>query len=228
MPPNKDLNDWLGDLRWQGYPRLEPIRDTASRVEAEPEPAPKGRTVTTARVEALARENEGLRAKIETLAGLVTEFERRLSEASSAYEGAALESDSARRSVELENARLTGELESARAELARREARELAREADLSLERDRRADAEKALFEARRRINDMEPELTATRNKGAELSGSISELRRQAAASNERLLQAKTLTDQDVQILRTEMREFLARFHRIQDTFAEPPSGEPQ
>ena len=79
MPPNKDLNDWLGDLRWQGYPRLEPIRDTASRVEAEPEPAPKGRTVTTARVEALARENEGLRAKIETLAGLVTEFERRLS-----------------------------------------------------------------------------------------------------------------------------------------------------
>jgi chromosome segregation ATPase len=225
MPPNKDLNDWLGDLSWQGYPRLAPIRDVASSADAAPDPAQRPRKGWDVRAAALARENEALRAKIETLASLAAEFERRLSEAVSAYEGAALDSESARRSAELENARLAGELESARAELARRESRDHLRESDLSLERERRADAEKALVEARRRVNDLEADVAATRSKAAELSGSVGELRRQASASHERLLQAKTLTDQDVQILRAEMREFLAKFHRIQETFAENQPG---
>ncbi|MDD5304320.1 MAG: hypothetical protein PHS14_14575 [Elusimicrobia bacterium] len=225
MPTNDDSNDWLGNLSWQGYPRLAPVRDFASAAEKAPD-APRPRKGGDVRVETLARENEVLRAKLDTLAGLAGEFERRLAEAASSYEGAALESDSARRSIELDNARLTGELESARAELARREARELARESDLALERERRADCEKALLEARRRLNDQESELAATRSKGAELAGSIGELRRQAAASHERLLQAKVLTDQDVQILRAEMREFLAKFHRIQESFSDTPPGE--
>ncbi|MEQ1920314.1 MAG: hypothetical protein ABL955_14080 [Elusimicrobiota bacterium] len=91
------------------------------------------------------------------------------------------------------------------------------------LERERRADSDKALLEARRKLNDLEAELATTRNRSAELAGSIGELRRQASASHERLIQAKTLTDQDVQILRAEMREFLAKFHRIQETFGETP-----
>jgi len=218
--------DWLGELSWQGYPRLSPIRDIANAPEAET-PAPRARPADP-RLSTLARENEALRAKIDLLARLTSEFERRLSEAAQSYEGAALESDSARRSAELENARLAGELESARAELARREAREHTREADLALERERRADCEKALLEARRRLNDLESEMVAARSKGAELSGSVGELRRQASASNERLLQAKALTDQDVQILRAEMREFLAKFHRIQESFADAPPGEPR
>ncbi len=226
MPPNKDLNDWLGDLSWQGYPRLAPIRDVVSEADAAPDPAPRPRKGTDVRVETLARENEALRAKIETLAGYAAEFERRLSEAASSYEGAALESESARRTAELENARLAGELESARAGIARRESRELARESDLALERERRADCEKSLVEARRRVNDMESELAAARSKGAELSGSIAELRNQASASHERLLQTKALSDQDVHILRAEMREFLAKFHRIQDTLTDTPPGE--
>lgn len=224
MPPNEDSNDWLGELSWQGYPRLSPVRDMASAPEQPAVVRPrKGNDV---RLETLARENEALRARVETMASLAAEFERRLSEAVSSYEGAALDSDSARRSAELENARLAGELESARAELARRESREHIRESDLSLERERRADAEKALVEARRRVNDLEADLAAARNKAGELSGSVGELRRQASASHERLLQAKTLTDQDVQILRAEMREFLAKFHRIQETFAENQPGE--
>ena len=158
-----------------------------------------------------------------SVAGLASEFESRLSDAASSYEGAALESDSARRSLELEHARLAGELESARVELGRREARELTRESELTLERERRADGEKALLEARRRLNDLESEVAAARAKAAELAGSIGELRRQASASNERLLQAKSLTDQDVQILRAEMREFLAKFHQIQESFLETP-----
>jgi len=220
MPPNEDSNDWLGDLKWMGYPRLAPVRDAAGAADAAPD-APAPRKASTVRVETLARENEALRAKIESLAGYAAEFERRLSEAASSYEGAALESDSARRTSELENARLTGELQSARSELARRESRELARDADHSLERERRADCERALVEARRKVLDLESELAATRSKGAELSGSISELRRQAEASSARLLQAKALTDQDVQLLRAEMREFLAKFHRIQETFGD-------
>ncbi len=219
MPPNEDSNDWLGDLSWQGYPRLVPVRDIASAAEPQ-SVAPRLRKGGDVRVETLARENEALRAKIEMWAQFASEFERRLSEAASSYESAALESDSARRLAELENARLSGELESARAELARREARELAREGDLVLERERRADCEKALLEARRRLNDLESELVSTRNERAELSGSIGELRRAAAASSERLLQAKALTDQDILILRSEMREFLAKFHRIQETLA--------
>ncbi|UPT72655.1 MAG: hypothetical protein M0D55_11915 [Elusimicrobiota bacterium] len=157
------------------------------------------------------------------MAALVHEFENRLSDAASAYEGAALEAESARRSAELEAARVSGELESLRAELSRRDARDLSRDADLTLERERRADCEKALLEARRRLTDLEAEVAAARSKSSELSGSVGELRRQASASSERLLQAKALTDQDVQLLRQEMREFLAKFHRIQEDLGDKP-----
>lgn len=221
VKPEDEPIDWLGDLRWQGYPRLEPIRDAASQVEAGP-PAPRApRKGADARVETLARENEALRAKIDALARLTSEFERRLSDAGAAYEGAALESDSARRMAELERERLSGELSSLKAELARRESREATRESELALERERRADAEKGLLEARRRLTDLEAELARARGKAAELAGGVAELRRQADASNERLLQAKALTDEDVRILRLEMREFLAKFHRIQDSFGD-------
>lgn len=225
MGANDEKPDWLGELSWQGYPRLAPVRDIASAPDAASD-APRPRKGGDVRLESLARENEALRAKLDAFAGLASEFERRLAEAASSYEGAVLESDSARRSAELECARLAGELESARAELSRRESRELSRESDLALERERRADAEKALVEARRRVNDLETEVAAARNKAGELSGSVGELRRQAVSSNERLMQAKSLTDQDVQILRAEMREFLAKFHRIQETFAENQPGD--
>jgi chromosome segregation ATPase len=226
MPPNEDSNDWLGDLKWMGYPRLAPIRDAVAAADAAPDSPRPLRTGGNVRAEALARENEALRAKLEALAGFAADFERRLSEAAAAYEGAALDYDTARRSAELDNARLSGELEAARSELARREARELARAAEFSLERERRADCEKGLLEAKRKVNDLEIELAATRSKAGELSGSISELRRQAEASHARLLQAKALTDQDVHLLRSEMREFLAKFHRIQESLAPPTLGE--
>ncbi len=224
MPESDEKSDWLGDLRWQGYPRLSPIRDIAAKSDELPNPRPrKGADV---RAENIVRENEALRAKIDLLIRHTSDFERRLSDAGAAYEGAALEADSARRSAELERERMLGELASLKSELTRRETRESTRESELALERERRADAEKNLLEARRRLNDLEAELLRARGRGAELSGSIAELRRQADSSHERLLQAKALTDQDVQILRQEMREFLANFHRIQETFAEPPPGD--
>ena len=213
--------DWLGDLRWQGYPRLAPIRDAVSQAEDAPRPP---RKTADARIESLSRENEALRAKADALAGLAAEFESRLAEAGAAYEGAALESDSARRTAELERERILGELASVKTEVARRESRDAARETELTLERERRADAEKALLEARRRLVDLEAEILTARGRTGELSGSIGELRRQADASHARLLQAKALTDQDVSLLRQEMREFLAKFHRIQESLPPPPT----
>jgi chromosome segregation ATPase len=216
--------EWLGDLRWRGYPRLAPQRDIAGEepVEGVP-PPPRPRKAADARVETLARENEALRAKIDALGRLSVEFERRLSETASAYEGAALESESARRDAELERERLSGALSSAQAELARRDARDAAREAELALERGRRDEAEKSLLEARRRALELEEALTRSRAQASQAAGQLEELRRQADAQNERLLRAKALTDEDVRLLRLEMREFLAKFHRIQEDLGENP-----
>ncbi|MBI5245539.1 MAG: hypothetical protein HY923_00030 [Elusimicrobia bacterium] len=224
MPPPDEPADWLGDLRWQGYPRLAPIKDAVSHAESAPRAS---RKISDIRVETLASENETLRVKIDNLIALTSEFESRLAEAGSSYEGAALEAEAARRTAELERERVSGELASLKAELSRRETRDGSRDNDLALERERRADAEKTLLEARRRIVDLEAELLSARGKAAELAGSIGELRRQADASNARLLQAKALTDSDVSLLRQEMRDFLAKFHRIQDELPSPkPPGE--
>ena len=221
MPPREEMSDWLGDLRWQGYPHLEPVRDVASPQALDAPAEHRPRKAADARVETLARDNEALRAKLDGMARLAAEFERRLAETASSYEDAALESDSARRTLELERAKLAGELEAARSELCRRETREAARDTELSRERDRRAESEKSALEAHRRLNDLNAELEAARAKASELAGAMTELRRQADASNERLLQAKALTDQDIHLLRQEMREFLAKFHRIQESFGE-------
>ena len=210
---DQDL-DWLGDLRWRGYPHLQPLRDVASSAAAdEPPPPEKNRE--------LAQENETLRARIHALSRLAAEFERRLSEAGAAYEGAALEAESRLRDAALEGQHLAGELEAAKAEGARLTSRDASREADLRLERERRADAEKALLDARRKAEESEIEVGRLRSEAAGNAGALEELRRQASTQNERLLQSKALTDEDVRLLRSEMREFLAKFHRIQDSLGE-------
>lgn len=225
MAPRDPSPDWLGDLRWQGFPRLDPIQDLASAVtpeESVPRPAAPHRP-PIGRIEDLARENEALRAKIEALTRLAYDFERRLQEAAAAYEGAALQSDSRRRAGELESERLSGELEAAKSELSRAAAREATRDAELRLERERRSDAEKTLLEVRDRLRQLEESTLKARAHASELEGSAVELRRQADAQNERLLKAKALTDQDVALLRQEMREFLAKFNRLKESFGETP-----
>lgn len=220
MDDQDDLR-WLGELRWQGYPRLQPVRD----LEATPpvETAPAAEAPADPRIGALGRENEALRARIDALGRLAAEFERRLTEAGAAYEGALLESDSRLRDAALENRRAAGELDAAKAEVARLAARDAAREADLRMERERRSDAEKALLAERRRAEELEAELVSLRADAAASAGALEEARRQASAQNERLLLAKALTDEDVRLLRQEMREFLAKFHRIQESSGENP-----
>jgi chromosome segregation protein len=214
---------WLGDPRWQGYPRLQAVRDLEAH---PPEPAPP-RAPSAAppdpRTAELARENETLRARQEELARLAAEFDRRLSEAGAEYEGAVLQAESRLRDAALERERLAGELESARAEIARLSARDAAREADLRLERERRADADKALLETRRRLHEAEAEADRLRAAAAESAGAVKELRAQADAHSERLVRAKELTDQDVRLLRQEMREFLAKFHRLKESLGDQP-----
>ena len=217
---DQDL-DWLGDPRWQGYPHLTAVRDVAS-VPPDAE-ASRERPGPDPRAGVLAGENEALRARIEALGRLAQEFERRLAETGAAYEGAVLQAESRVRDAALERQRLAGELDAAKAEGARLTARDAAREADLRLERERRADAEKALLEARRRAEELTLEAERLRAETAKQEGTLMELRRQASSQNEKLFQSKALTDEDVRLLRQEMREFLAKFHRLQDSSEETP-----
>lgn len=177
MPPRDDLTDWLGDLRWQGYPRMEPVRDMPP-TDPDVLPPSRPRPLVDNRSDMLARENEALRAKIETMSRLGVEFERRLTETAASYEGAALEADSARRNLELERERMIGELAASKSELARHAAHEANRDAELTLERERRADCERSLAEARRRLDALEAELIASRARASELAGAVAELRR--------------------------------------------------
>jgi hypothetical protein len=211
--------EWLGDPRWQGYPHLTAVRDAASA----PEPAPSARPEPPPdpRVGVLAAENEALRARLESMSRLAQDFDRRLAETGAAYEGAILEAESRGRDGALARQRLAGELDAAKAEGARLTARDAAREAELRLERERRADAERALLEARRRAEELSLETERLRAETAKQEGTLIELRRQASAQNERLIQSKILTDEDVRLLREEMREFLAKLHRLQASTGE-------
>ena len=216
--------DWLGDLRWRGYPNIQPALDVASAPPKDgPRPASKGGLGSDPRVIDLARENESLRARLEQLSRLAPEFERRLSEAASAYEGTMLESESRLRDAALELERRAGELDAAKAEGARLAARDAARETELRVERERRADAEKIILEARRKIEELTAQADHLRESAAEHAGTLAELRRQASAQSDRLIQSKALTDQDVRLLRQEMRDFLAKIHRIQGSSGETP-----
>lgn len=213
--PEKDL-DWLGDPRWRGYPRREPagVRDGAAQSSAP-------QTQTDPRQSELAKENETLRARAGEFARLCAEFDRRLADAGSAYEGALLRAECQLRDAQLECKSLSGELKTAKDEAARLTARESARDADLRLERERRADAEKALAEARRRLEELASESERLRAEASQRAGTLEELRRQAGLRNDLLLQAKALTDQDVALLRQEMGDFLAKFHRINESLEE-------
>jgi len=217
--------DWLGELHWRGYPRLEPRRDASALPADAPGAAPRTATppLPDPRLSELGRENETLRARLDDLLKMAADFELRLSEAGTAYEGAVLEAESRGRDAALERERLTGELESAKAEVARLGARDAAREADLRLERERRADAEKALGDARRRLSELTAQSDHDRATAAEQAGALAELRRQASGQNERLIETKALTDRDVQLLRQELRDFLAKMHRVQDSSGETP-----
>ncbi len=220
---NPDL-DWLGDVRWRGYPRLESLRDLGP--DAGMGEAPAARRDAPAappdpRLAELARDNESLRARLEALTRLSSEFDRRLSEAATAYEAAVLEAESRLRDAVSGREHLSGELSAAKAEGARLAARDAAREADLRLERERPSGAEKAQAEARRRLEELTSDCEVLRAKAAQQAGSLEELRRQAGSQNERLIQAKILTDQDVSLLRGELKDFIAKFHRIQDSLGE-------
>ncbi len=185
--------DWLSDLRWRGYPHLMPVRDIASEEAAmSPVEALSQSPIAPTpdlRLGELSRDNEALRSRIHGMGRAAEEFERRLREAGQSYEGALLETESRLRELSLDKERMGGELTAARAELARLNSRDAAREADLRLERERRADAEKALVLARRQIEELV----------------------------ERLTQSKDITGQDIALFRKELSDFIAQLHQGPD-----------
>lgn len=221
MSPRKD--DWLDDLRWQGYPKLQPVADLAGRVDPSDPALPPGTPLGGGRLEDLAKENELLRSRIDRLTRLAAEFERRLEEAGRRYEDALLEAEARETGLRLEKERLEGERDGARAEAERRAAHEGALDGFLNLERGRREAAERELESLRRRVELAEADADRYKKLHAETAGAVGELRRQANAQSERLLQAKALSDQDVALMRQELRDFLAKLHRLTDP---PPPQE--
>lgn len=214
--------DWLGDLRWEGYPKLQPVADLSARVEAGLPPAPPRPGDKPGRLEELAGENERLRSRLDRLLRLASEFEHRLEESGRRYEEALLEAEARESGLRLEKERVEGERDALKAEAERRAAHETALDGFLALERGRREAAERELENARRRLEAAEADADRYKRLHAETAGAVGELRRQASSQAERLLQAKSLTDQDVSLLRQEMREFLAKFHRLTDP-PQPP-----
>jgi hypothetical protein len=87
-------SDWLGELRWRGYPRVED-EDPPAR---EPRRAP---VADESRAEQLAGENTALRARVAALTRLAAEFERRLADAAAACEAADLEAQERLREAQL-------------------------------------------------------------------------------------------------------------------------------
>ena len=90
---DQDLK-WLGDLRWNGYPRSRPTREVALAPPSEKTAPTPSIQAPDARLTALARENGTLRATIADLGHLAAEFERLLAEAAASYESAAVEAES--------------------------------------------------------------------------------------------------------------------------------------
>lgn len=215
MAAPKD-SDWLGDLRWQGYPRLQPVADLTARTAPETPVPPRG-GAPPSRLEDVVAQNEALRVRLDRLLRLAYEFERRLEEAGRRYEDALLEAEARETAARLERERVEGERDGAKAECERRAAHERAQEGELGVERARREQAERELAEARRRLELLEAEVGRYRRLHAEQAGAVAELRRQASAHSERLVQSQALSDRDVTLLRQEMREFLAKFHRLTD-----------
>jgi chromosome segregation ATPase len=226
MRMSRHTPDWLSDLSWRGYPRIEPISDVSALAETDlPARATRPGDSSEPRLTELAKENEALRGRLESLTRLSREFSRHLSETASAYEGALLEIEAKLRVAAFERERLSGELEATRSEAQRLGMRDAAREADLKLERERNADAQKTLHDAQRRLEELGAQADRVRSAAAEQAGMMGELRRQAEAQNERLLRAKALTDEDVRLLRQEMRDFLAHMRQIQDSLAHAAKG---
>lgn len=112
---DEDL-DWIKELRWRGEPRpaCGPV-------------GPAAPTPDDPRVGELMRRNEALLARLERLARLAPEFERRLQEAGAAYEARTLELESRLNAAALERKKLLDEI--------------AALQAALSWERESRADA---------------------------------------------------------------------------------------
>ena len=160
-----DPKSWLGELRWQGYPKLGAVEPAP----AAPQPAA---AVDRERLEQLEGENERLKAKLDALSKAAREFERRLSEASTAYETALQDAEGRLRQAELEGERLLGELDALKAERSAAAARDSGREAELKLERERKAELERELAEARRRLEAvMDQDLQNLRREMREFLG---------------------------------------------------------
>lgn len=202
------------DLWWRG--EQESVVEPRARLEA-PRPDP--------RLESLALEREELRRQLEDAA----KRERALQERVGALEKerAAAEVDRSKLQQEL-NARdaqaklveeqsraLRGDKQFLEGAFARLEDRNKALENEARLLHEKLAMAERSALEARAKCSDLDAELGRLRVQDALKAGALEELRKQVSVHQQNLVLKHELTDSDVNLLRQELRDFLAKLKRL-------------
>lgn len=98
---------------------------------------------------------------------------------------------------------------------SRLEDRNKALENEARLLLDKLAMADRYGLEARARVTELDTELNKIRVQDAAKGGALEELRKQVSVYHERLVLKHELTDSDVNLLRQELREFLAKLKRV-------------
>lgn len=196
-----------------------------------PEASPVSLNALTEKIQSLAEEKAGLtqalekalreaaelRADHSRVSGTLAEFETKMSRAREAYETHIAKLESQVKLLDEQSKSLRGDKSFLEGAFTRLEDRNKALENETRSLIERAASAERAQLELRRQATDLQADLGQTRIEDAAKRGALEELRKQASVYQERLVLSKELTDSDVNLLRQELRDFLAKVKRINE-----------
>ncbi|HAM34984.1 MAG TPA: hypothetical protein DEB40_12030 [Elusimicrobia bacterium] len=166
----------------------------------------------------LARQKEEsalLRQRQGSFRGIAAELEAKLSRARESYESTIARLEQQAQLLEAQLQALRQDKDVLDKAFQRLEDRAQTAENESRQARERAAAAEAQLLDLRRRYDEAVGERERLRLAQASVEATVSELRRQASGYQERLVQAKEITDSDVTLLRQELREFLVKVKRL-------------
>lgn len=157
----------------------------------------------------LGRENAELRARQAKIQSEIAELGTKLSRSRDDYEGHISRLEHERASLEQRAAALEKDKDALAGALKAISEQSQRFENDAKLERDRAALAERSGAELRSRVAELEKRLAALSEHNAAQLGAVEELRRQASVYQERLVDAKERTDNDLLGLRQDIKWFV-------------------
>lgn len=226
--------DWLSQFRKDVDAAVEPARSANAAFElwwkneqesvtSAPQRLEPAKPDT--RLESLAIEREELRRQLEDAKRRELMLQERVG--SMERERAAAEVEISRLGLDASNSRaqlkaqedqlraLRGDKSFLEGAFARLEDRNKALENEVRLVMDKQSAAERFGLEARAKAAELEAELGKLRVQDAAKGGALEELRKQVSVYHERLVLKHELTDSDVNLLRQELRDFLAKLKRM-------------